>query len=123
MNNNSDSLSSILTGQHLTEVDFVMDYLRLRFDHCYLTIMADAILKTPKGDLHQNSGEFCVELINCNGKEVKEAYLIKDKYLSVIFENKCEFFVSMTSEDYTKENYVLSEAVTLNHDDGRWWVW
>ena len=120
VNKDSDDLSSILVGEYLTEVDFVMDYLRLRFDHCSLTIIADAVLRTPAGELKQNSGEFCVELINCNGQKVENASIQKGEFLKVDFHNGYEFFVSMDPEAY--EKYKLAEAVTLNHDDGRWWV-
>jgi hypothetical protein len=123
MNEQGDNISSILVGENLTEVDFVMDYLRLRFEDCFLTIIADAEVKTDAGNFIQNSHEFCFELIKCNGRKVEDAYIRKGECLRVVFDNGFELFVSLRREAYVKESNSLAEAITLNHEDGRMWVW
>lgn len=118
MNKYKDDPLRMLLNENLSEVDFVMDYLRLRFDTCFLTILTDPIVKTGFSSFPRSSPDFCNQILQFIGKKVERVYIKKDENLEIDFDNNFKIFVTLNPGDYKS-----AEALNLQDDKGNFWAW
>ena len=88
-----------IEGQELTAVEFVQDYLRLRFDGPMLTLYAWPHLLVPVFSLGYGEPEYRNALCAQLGETVSTASLEEDDALTIEFENGVVFGLSLREED------------------------
>jgi hypothetical protein len=105
-----------LKGRVLSSVEFVQDYMQLRFDGPTLTtytlptVSADGTL-TVFGDTEYRN-RICAEI----GREV-QAHSVDDDAVSIQFTDGTEFRISLRDEDYRGP-----EALMFHSESGKIWV-
>jgi hypothetical protein len=88
-----------LEGQELTAVEFVADYLRLRFDGPMITMYAWPHLLFPEFSLAYGEPEYRNGLCAQIGEIVKKASLEEFESLTIELENDTVIALSLREED------------------------
>lgn len=111
------SLQKNLVGRQLSSVEFVMDYLQLRFDGVTLTIL------TPI-DVYKNGGKnsfgepgFRDELCSLITRKVISTELKLGEIVKIDFDGNASIQISLQEKDYTGP-----EAIKFDIGPSEWWV-
>lgn len=111
-----------LVTQQLVEVDFVLDYIRLRFEstseYNFLTFLTDPIVISNGISYEKAAREFSYNLINMIDSQVISLQITENEKMEITFEDERKIIVSLKSEDY-----VSSEAVTYENSKNEWDAW
>jgi hypothetical protein len=91
-------LTSIV-GEELVAVEFVQDYLQLRFDGPLLTLYAWPHLLLSEYSIAFGEPEYRNSLCNLIGEKVEDATLEEGDSLTVKFENDVVIALSLREED------------------------
>jgi hypothetical protein len=105
-----------LVGRQLSSVEFVRDYVQLRFDGPCLSVLNPLSLKRYTTVVQSADTGFRDGLCSQIGIEV-ENVTISDGQLIVNFVSAVAFLVSLRNEDYTGP-----EAINYIANDGTWMV-
>jgi hypothetical protein len=98
--NAKDSMDvSALEGQELTAVEFVQDFLRLRFDGPMLTLFAWPVLLFPDFSLGYGEPEYRNGLCAQIGEMVAKASLEELEALTIEFESGTVIALSLREEE------------------------
>ncbi len=92
---------STLEGKELTAVEFVLDYLQLRFDEPLLTLYEWPTLLLPDFSLAHGEPEYRNGLCAQIGEEVELATLEEGDALTVKFSSGVVIALSLREEDLT----------------------
>jgi len=116
MNNNP---LSILIDRELSSVEFVRDYLQIRFDGPVLTAFSDPELIVAGTIYKTETKEFCYLLTRCIGQVVVMATVEEGGAIRLGFRNGVLLNISLKTEDR-----LTVEAATFDDNlSGGWWVW
>jgi len=110
----SDALYK-LTGQPLTAVTFIQDYLQISFDNSKITILALPRMVRDKTAVAWDSPVFCDFLRKEIGVHLKTAEVGRNK-VAFAFENGIELLVPLD------EDPSLIEKLMFTDDEGTTWV-
>ena len=105
-----------LKGRALSSVEFVQDYLQLRFDGPCLTAYTRPRIDNADGRLLWGTPRFRDRLCELIGATVTDAWA-NEAEVSVSFDSGTVISISMKNEDYTGP-----EAVQFANEDGSVWV-
>ena len=110
-------LQEALLGKRLTSAEFVLDYVQLRFDGPFLTVITWPVLEVDGERFRWGERGFRDALCSPIGKEVIRAEIRAEHSLQLEFSDGAVFRVSLKDEDYRS-----AEAVRFQDDDAEWWV-
>ena len=107
-----------LINLELSSVEFIRDYVQLRFDGTTLTAIMP--IKVISNDVVYEWGESGYRDSLCEpiSSKISKAEVIEGEALSLWFEDGTHFTISLEPELYRTE-----EAVILNIDKENWWIW
>ena len=88
-----------IVGEELTAVEFVQDYLQLRFDEPLLTLYAWPHVLLSEFSVAFGEPEYRNALCAQIGEKVEEATLEEDDSLTIKFENDTVLALSLREED------------------------
>jgi hypothetical protein len=107
----------IIVGRSLSSVEFVLDYVQLRFDGPCLTAITMPILRCDNQVLKNGMQGYCDCLIKQIGKVVNLA-IVKEEELLLQFSGGASLTISLRPEDN-----VGPEAARFEDETGNFWVW
>jgi hypothetical protein len=106
-----------LVGQGMSSIEFVRDYIQLRFDGPVITITADVVVKDNNGEIYTKNKfgyhDILSDLVNKTIIEVSAG-----EKLRFVFDNQYELDIAI---DIRKPNE--SGAVVFDYDKEHWWSW
>lgn len=118
MRNLTDNPLDMLTGRELSSVEFVRDYIQLRFDGPSLTVLTDPVLETADEEYTRTHFGFCDMLCNFIGDPVQETSLNSEQLVLRFGANR-KLKISLKPGDR-----IAKEAVIFYGINGeKWWVW
>lgn len=100
-------LLETLVGQTLSSVEFVQDYVQLRFDGPTLTAYTQPSVTHAGVTLRWNGQGYRDALCNQIGSHVAAVALGKDSLLVLEFDNQAAVSVSLKDEDYRGAEAVM----------------
>ena len=118
-NDINDVLFEPLIGLELSSVEFVMDYLQLRFGGPFLTIMTDPTIEFGSLQFDRQNDQFCNMLCKRIGATIVRAFVREYEEMRIEFNDGASVVISLRPADY-----IAAEAVIF--DDraaSKWWVW
>jgi len=104
----------IIVGQRLTSVEFVMDYIQLRFDGPVLTVLSPVTVTTDELEIRSGEAGFRDCLCERIAARVTSARIVPHEALQLEFEDEARIRISLRPADYDVE------AVLFN-SDSTWW--
>lgn len=107
---------SWLIGERLTSIEFVLDYVQLRFDGPTLTILTSAALSMEGRTIRSDEYGFKDEVCRQIGRNVSAVGFVEDHHISFQFDNGAVLQFSLAASEYTGP-----EAGTFDIR-GKWWV-
>lgn len=107
-----------IVGAKLSSVEFVMDYLQLRFDGPYLTCVTQPEIRQGGVCHNWNDPRYCTVLRQCITKKVIGAYVIEREEICVSLVGGVDIVISLRDEDYR-----AAEAVVFQSGGPEWMVW
>lgn len=113
----SEELLQKVVGRQLSSVEFVQDYVQLRFDGPVLTAITQPIVLAGSARYHWGCNEYRNELCNLITKIVVTAQLIPHDAVRITFDNGTVIAISLRDQDYR-----AAEAVKFDFDSSEWWV-
>lgn len=112
----NESLRKI-RGRALSSVEFVLDYVQLRFDGPTLTAYTWPCLSTAEKTVSWGEEGYRDTLCARIGVKVKDASVVEGTNLAIYFEDDSVLRISLRDEDYRS-----IEAVYFVNEDGSLWV-
>jgi hypothetical protein len=106
-----------LKGRVLSSVEFVSDYIQLRFDGATLTAYTPALLVLGGKQIARDDPGYRDSLCAQIGVRVTDAHLIEGKELALLFENGTIIKIPLEEKDYRGP-----EALMFQSEDGSFWV-
>jgi len=107
-----------LIGSSLSSVEFVQDYVQLRFDGPVLTIIAPYTI-TVKSNSYNSGGEGYRDALGDRiGREVTDAAVLVQERIELNFEDASKLAISLRPEDLT-----TPEAALLRLGSEKTYVW
>jgi hypothetical protein len=110
-------LIETLRGARLTSVEFVLDYVQLRFDGPYLTINAPFEMEVAAHGYRKGASGYRDALCERLGRTVQGSLTVQDQELRIEFDDTSKLTISLKPEDQ-----VSPEAVVLT-DGAKVCVW
>ena len=109
---------SMLIGRQLSSVEFVQDYLQLRFDGPCLTAITHPRVRV--GQLWWEWGKpgYRDQLCDRIGKVVTKAVISEGQEVRLVFDDGTCILISLSPDDYR-----AAEAVIFESGDQGSWVW
>jgi len=90
-----------LLGSQLSSVEFVQDYLQLRFDGPCISVFNPLTVKTKQSEITSWNDGFRDLLCNQITKVVTQVSFESNKQLSIEFMDRSEINVSLRADDYS----------------------
>lgn len=106
-----------LIGRTLSSIEFVQDYLQLRFEGITLTVTNPLYVDDADGRASFGSRGFCDRVCALIGMPVTNVRLVEAVALTVTFVKGVQITISLRPEDYTSP-----EAVLFSAAPDHWWV-
>jgi len=106
-----------LVGHTLSAVEFVEDYLQLRFDGGCISSYTQPTISWGDESLTWGQPGYRDALCRQIGCRVEHAEVAEGQYLSIAFENGALISISLRDDDYGGP-----EALQFRNDDGGIWV-
>jgi hypothetical protein len=103
-----------LCGNKLSSVEFVMDYLQLRFDGPCINVNNPLTVRTPKKQITSRDNGFRDLLCQQISKQVITIDLEEDKALNIYFDNNSRISISLRPEDYTSPEAIYAHGFKDN---------
>ena len=100
-----------LVGRRLSSVEFVQDYIQLRFDGPCLTVNARISVEAGSARVLSGGTGFCDALCGAIGKSVAQVKHVPSDHLDIVLEDLVTITVSLRDEDQ-----VSPEAAVLSFD-------
>ena len=108
---------SVLTGEQLSSVVFVQDYIQLVFDGPTLTAITLPVIKFGDDCYKWGDPGYCESLCGRIAKTVRLAYVVEEKEIHIEFDDGVSILISLRPEDYR----AAEAAMFTNGTDT--WVW
>ena len=109
---------SVLVGRQLSSVEFVQDYLQLRFDGPCVTAITHPRVSVGNMWLAWGNPGYRDQLCERIGKVVTRAAVIEGGEICLEFDDGSCLSISLRPNDYR-----AAEAVVFESGDEGWWVW
>ena len=107
----------VLVGKQLSSVEFVQDYVQLRFDGPVLTALVWPVVSSDGRKLRYGEAEFRDVLCQRIGLTVTKVEHSPDEALEIDFEDDSAITVSLREADY-----VAAEALRFSVSSSEWLV-
>jgi hypothetical protein len=117
MKNEIDPLK-MLIGYELSSLEFVRDYLQLRFDGPMITAYSLPKIKSEEETYEPGVLGYCDTLCSCISSTVRSASIVEGKEISLEFDSGIKLTISLKSEDYQG-----AEVAIFRKNSDEWWVW
>ena len=111
---------NLLIGVELSSIEFVRDYLQLRFDGPYITVLTEPLIIVEHKEYSRRDEGFCNELLRFIGVPVEKTLLREGQTISLHFPSGRSIIISLRPEDLKGRS---AEAVNFNDGAGGLWVW
>jgi hypothetical protein len=108
----------MLVGESLSSVEFIMDYVQLRFNGSDLTALVWPQVQNPDRTLSESDIGYRDALCALIGAVVGNAEVRENEFLRIAFEDGRAVTVSLRSEDA-----VGPECAEFTSSSGAWWFW
>ena len=99
-----------LCRRQLSSVEFVQDYLQLRFDGPTITVNNPLTVKTTKKEITSWNEGFRDLLCEQITKIVDEVRLDSEKELKIVFTDKAQINISLRHEDYSSPEAIYGHG-------------
>jgi hypothetical protein len=106
-----------IVGEKLSSVEFVQDYVQLRFDGPTLTAITQPVVGVGSRSFGWNEPGYRDELCDLIGRTVVSARIRAGESLHVQFDGDAEVKISLRLEDYR-----AAEAVHFQADPASWFA-
>jgi hypothetical protein len=106
-----------IVGQELSSVEFVQDYVQLRFNGAVLTAYTQPTVKEGQRVLQWGEPGYRDHLCEQIGQRVKSVAINGGRAVTVNFGNDVSVQISLEDDDYRG-----AEAVMFTTLSGEWWV-
>lgn len=116
----ADDPLAVLVGRQLSSVEFVQDYVQLRFDGPYLTAITLPKVVAEGRSYSWGECSYRDRLCECIAHNVRDAHVQVGHHASVEFDNSTIVSVSLRGEDYLPTS---SEALIFFNGPEDTWVW
>ena len=110
--------SEVLIGSPLTSVEFVHDYIQLRFDGPTLTVNAPFRVLVRSGTFDKGATGFRDALCELIERVVRRSSTVPEQQFTIEFDDDSKLVVSLRPEDQ-----VSPEAAILDQGSGQVCVW
>ena len=107
-----------IEGEQLSSVEFVQDYLQLRFDGPTLNITNPIIVSTSEQKVRTGEDQFRNKLCKQIAKIVEKVSITEGKSLDIFFDDQSKISVLIASEDYDSPEGVYFH----NFSNNQWGV-
>lgn len=107
-----------LVGREVSSIEFVRDYVQLRFDGPCLSAYTLPVVQTPDRVLSPSSEGYAEALIGFIGKRMETAESREGERIQCRFSDGVSFAISLRSEDYR-----AAEAAMLTTEEKEIWTW
>lgn len=108
-----------LIGRELSSVEFVRDYVQLRFDGPCLSAIIKLVVRRGEVSIVPGTVGYADALVGLIGDEVQSALALAGDVLRVVIQGGTSIEVSLRPEDYR----LGPEAVILRNAPDEVWVW
>jgi hypothetical protein len=109
---------NLIVGSALSSVEFVRDYVQLRFDGPYLTAITTPVIQDGKNLYERTTSGYCDVLCKCIGITLRNAFILPNKEIHLEFDNGIHITISLKPEDYFGP-----EAAIFSNGEQDLWVW
>jgi hypothetical protein len=89
-----------LRGRELSSVEFVRDYLQLRFDGPTINVMSSVVVTRSEGRSRSWDEQFRNALCGQIGKSVRTVEIVEQLHLLIAFDDRSEIEISLVPDDY-----------------------
>jgi hypothetical protein len=114
---NQQPLSAIV-GSQLSSVEFVQDYLQLRFDGPCLTAVTHPRVRVGTTWFKWGNPWYRNQICDRISRIVRKASVIEDQEICIDFDDESCISISLRPEDYR-----AAEAAMFDDGQNGWWVW
>lgn len=111
---------SVLINRTFSSIEFVGDYIQLRFDGSTLSVYSEPKLIIDGEIYKRESVNFCNLMISCIGQNIVMAEVKEQDAINIRFENGTIITISLRPEDY---DGVEAAWFDDTGETGDWWVW
>src|SRR5437763_16088370 len=94
-----DEPLNTIVGEHLSSVEFVLDYVQLRFDGPCLTVNAPFLVTVMGTRYKQGSPGYRDSLCERIGHAVRRAFTVDDEKIVIEFHGHSEIEISLKPEE------------------------
>lgn len=112
-----EQLLQSIVGEQLSSVEFVHDYVQLRFDGPTLTAVTQPTVRVSGRQFRWDEPGFRDELCRRIARKVLSAHITPGDSLRIEFDDGAVVAVSLAQKDYR-----AAEAVKFDVDPSQWWV-
>ncbi len=116
MNEDHDFPITELIGKLLTSVSFVMDYLKLQFEHPVLTVLTTVTVLNHQVATGTSTAGYADALYRQIGKAVSHVRLVPKQEIRITFNDRSEILVSLTAKNHAGPELAMFELPP----DGLW---
>jgi hypothetical protein len=109
---------SVIVGSQLSSVEFVQDYLQLRFDGPCLTAVTHPRVRVGNTWFTWGDPWYRNQLCERISSIVHKASVREDQEICLDFDDGSHLSISLRPEDYR-----AAEAAMFNDGQDGWWVW
>lgn len=106
-----------ILGEFLSSVEFVQDYVQLRFNGATLTCFTQPLVRIDNRILYWDQPHFKDVLCSPIGHTVKSVSIQSGEYIEVVFDNDIVVQISIRDSDYQ-----CAEAAKFDSVSGDCWV-
>ncbi|MFC4766978.1 hypothetical protein [Effusibacillus consociatus] len=112
------SILQILVGREMSSVEFVRDYIQLRFDGPTLTAFTLPVITVNGTSYDIKTPGYRDALCSLIGREVQRTEIQEHEVIRLVFEQNAALEISLRDEDYEGP-----EAAMFDPENGELWVW
>ncbi len=113
----AEELLQTIVGEQLSSVEFVQDYVQLRFDGPILTAVTQPVVEANGQEFHWGQCGFRDELCKRIARKVISAHIAPEDSVCIKFDDGATVMISLRSQDYR-----AAEAVIFDAKPFGWWV-
>jgi hypothetical protein len=110
-------LLQTIVGERLSSVEFVEDYVQMRFNGATLTAFTQPTVSIDNQTLHWGEPGYRDELCRQIGHPVKSVSIRAGEFIEVLFDDNMKVQISIRDRDYRG-----AEAAKFDSVSGDWWV-
>lgn len=110
-------LLQTIVGEQMSSVEFIMDYVQLRFDGATLTTFTLPTVSRENQTLHWGESGYRDELCRQIGHLVKSVSIRSKEFIEISFDDSVVIQISLRESDYQGP-----EAAMFHSVSDKWWV-